>query len=273
MRWWCAATGATWRGEWIAYPGVWAFVASLACLYALIVRRAGVVPRWKLATFTGGLLVLWIALDWPIGTLGAGYLASVHMVQFLLIGMLAPPLLLYGIPDASYRSLERRPRLIGFLRVWTHPVFALVVLLVSMGATHWPVVVDTLMASQIGSFALDMVWLVAGLTFAWPVAAPVPVRPWLNHPVKMGHLLAASVVNTGVFAFLTFTTVPVYEIYELAPPVSALSARDDQLLAGLLMKMGGAPIMFTWMSILFFSWYAESQRDDEATMSASRSAG
>jgi cytochrome c oxidase assembly factor CtaG len=78
----------------------------------------------------------------------------------------------------------------------------------------------------------------------------------------MGHLLAASLLNTGVFAFLTFSELPVYAVYELAPPVSGLSAREDQLLAGLLMKIGGAPILWTWVSILFFSWYRESVRED-----------
>jgi cytochrome c oxidase assembly factor CtaG len=79
----------------------------------------------------------------------------------------------------------------------------------------------------------------------------------------MGHLVAATIVNTGVFAFLAFSRLPVYEVYELAPPVSGLSARDDQLLAGLLMKIGGAPILWTAISILFFRWYREQQREDE----------
>jgi cytochrome c oxidase assembly factor CtaG len=109
-----------------------------------------------------------------------------------------------------------------------------------------------------------MAWLAAGLVFSWPVAAPVPRRPWFNYPLKMGHLLAASVLNTGVFAFLTFSTMPVYAIYELAPPISALSAREDQRLAGLLMKMGGAPILWTWASILFFRWFREDEQERNA---------
>ena len=36
-----------------------------------------------------------------------------------------------------------------------------------------------------------------------------------------------------------------------------------QRVAGLLMKMGGAPIMWTWISILFFRWYRESERDSD----------
>ena len=266
MQWWCAATGAAWDWRWIPYPGVWAFLLVMAGLYAALVRsvraQGHTVGRGKLAFFSAGLLALWVALDWPVGPLGAGYLASVHMGQFLLIAVLAPPLLLNGVPEAAYRRIESWPRLLRLLAVITHPLVALAIFTVSMGFTHWPVVVDTLMASQLGSFALDMVWLGAGLVFSWPVAAPVPERPWMTYPVKMGHLLAASILNTGVFAFLTFSTLPVYAIYELAPPITALTAREDQRIAGLLMKMGGAPILWTWVSILFFRWYRESEKDD-----------
>ena len=31
-----------------------------------------------------GVAILWGATDWPMGALGAGYLASVHMAQYLL---------------------------------------------------------------------------------------------------------------------------------------------------------------------------------------------
>ena len=64
-----------------------------------------------------------------------------------------------------------------------------------------------------------------------------------------------------------------YAIYELAPPVSGLSAREDQLVAGLLMKIGGAPILWTWVSILFFRWYRESEAEDAAPRRATAGAG
>lgn len=273
MQWWCAASGAAWEWRWIPYPGVWAFLAVLVVGYATLVRsvrgEGGSVGRGHVVSFGAGILALWVALDWPVGPLGAGYLASVHMGQFLLIGMLAPPLLLHGIPGGAYRRLERRPSLMRLLGVVTHPVVALVTLTVIMGVTHWPLVVDALMPTQLGSFALDMMWLGAGLVFSWPVAAPIPERPWLTYPVKIGHLLAAMILNTGVFAFLTFSDLPVYAIYELAPPVSGLTAREDQRLAGLLMKVGGAPILWTWVSVLFFRWYRESESDGAAEVQPS----
>ena len=93
-------------------------------------------------------------------------------------------------------------------------------------------------------------------------AAPEPARAWLQEPAKVGYLIVATLVNTGVFAYLTFSPLPLYATYELAPPISALSTRDDQLLAGLFMKMGGAVILWTAISILFFRWFRKSEAEE-----------
>jgi copper(I)-binding protein len=131
-----------------------------------------------------------------------------------------------------------------------------------MAWTHWPPVVDTLMVTQSGSFLLDLVWLLSGLVFWWPVIAPRPERRWLHDPGKVGYLIVATLVNTGVFAYLTFSPLPLYSTYELAPPVIGISTRDDQLLAGLLMKMGGAVILWTAITIIFFRWVGRSEREE-----------
>ncbi|MBW3535244.1 MAG: cytochrome c oxidase assembly protein [Gemmatimonadetes bacterium] len=275
MQWWCAAQGVPWTWEWQPYPGVWLFIAALGVGYALL-RRGGAArdreapdaaamapppgPHGSPAAFGAGLLVLWIALDWPVGALGAGYLASVHMVQFLLIALLAPPLLLLGVPHHAYRTFDARGG--PGLRAATHPLTTLAAFTGVMALTHWPPLVDALMVDQLGSFALDTVWLTSGILFWWPVVAPVPDRPWLRQPLKMGYLIAATVLNTGVFAYLTFSGMPLYATFELAPPVSGLSTRDDQLVAGLLMKMGGAVILWTSITILFFRWVAQQEQED-----------
>lgn len=278
LQWWCAAQGTPWTWEWQAYPGVWAFMLLLAGGWQVLARRTdglgggtgeggpagstgGPGGPWA---FWSGWALLWVALDWPVGALGASYLASVHMVQFLVIALVVPPLLILGTPRGAFPLLERRPGVRRALSVFTHPVPALVLFAAVMGLTHWPPVVDTLMASQLGSFALDMAWLGAGLVFWWPVAAPLPARPWFGFPLKMGYLFLATVVNTAPFIFLLFSRYPVYATYELAPPVPGITSREDQVLAGLLMKMGGAVVLWTAITILFGRWWLLSEGEDRA---------
>lgn len=256
MQWWCSARPTAWDWSWQAYPGVWLFVALLGAVYLFGVRRAagGTVPPRRRNAFLAGLLLLWIALDWPIGALGAGHLASIHMVQYLLIALLAPPLLLLGVPDRAWTRLGAS-RAGPLLRLATHPLLTLAMFGVVVYWTHLPGVVDALMATQLGSFVLDVAWLLGGLLFWWPVVAPVPERPRFPHGLKMGYLFLATVINTLPYGFLTFAELPFYGIYELAPPVAGISTREDQQIAGLLMKMGGGLILWTAITILFFRWF------------------
>lgn len=267
MQWWCAAQGVPWEWSWRPYPGVWAFVLLVAAGYVWLRRRtppprdearSAAFDEARSAAFAAGLVVLWIALDWPVGALGAGYLASVHMVQFLLIALGAPALLLYGVPPDILRRAVELPALGRTIRIVTHPLAALLLFHAIVVATHWPAAVDRLMASQAGSFALDMAWLAGGTIFWWPVVCPVPERRF-PYPLKIGYLILATVIGTLPFAFLTFAELPFYATYELAPPVSGISARTDQRMAGILMKLGGGAILWSAIAVLFFRWWKASE--------------
>ncbi len=268
LQWWCSAQTAAWSWAPRPFPGVWLLVALLAGLFWTLRRAAGEAApgyrgsadrrrRWA---WLGGVLALWIALDWPVGAL-AGYLASVHMLQYLLTALVAPPLLLLGVPDGAWRRLASRPGAIRFLRFLTHPLIALAIFQLILFYTHLPSVVDRLMVTPLGSFAIDTLWLAGGLVFWWPVVAPVPTRPRFGYPLKMGYLFLATVLNTMPYAFLTFGELPFYGVYELAPPVGLLGPHQDQQVAGLLMKVGGGLILWTAITIQFFLWYG---REGEA---------
>lgn len=263
MQWWCAARAGPWEWTWTPYPGVWLFLLALVGGRALLLRRTdGSAATRRSWIFVAGVVALWLALDWPLGPLGAGYLASAHMVQFLLIALVAPPLLLLGTPLDAIRSLRPPRPLRRVASTLARPLPALVFFGVTMAWTHWPPVVDTWMNSQIGSFALDTAWLIGGLVFWWPVVAPRPL-PWFGLPAKIGYLVIATIANTGLFMYLTYAQLPLYAIYELAPPVPWLGTRDDQVLAGILMKAGGGGVLWIAATILFGRWYLESSNDDD----------
>jgi putative membrane protein len=240
------------------------FIAILVWAYARLVR-GGATSAAERIRFGSGVLLLWIALDWPVGALGSGYLASVHMVQFLLIALAAPPLLISGLPAAAL-GRPGRGRRFRILTWWTRPLIALLVFHAMVVATHWPGVVDGLMGSQVGSLALDLTWLTGGLVFWWPVVSPRPHRPRFPPGMRVGYLILSTVLMTLPYVFLTFAELPFYATYELAPRVGTLSARDDQRLAGLIMRIGGGAILWTAAGILFWLWYREEDREERPRM-------
>lgn len=270
MQWWCSAQGIAWTWSWRPYAGVWIMVLALAFWYWRSYRRAvrewdGRNPRLRRARVVAaiaGILLFWIALDWPVGTLGAGYLASIHMVQFFLIALIVPALFVYGWPPARPPVAEGESGAGAWstiVRALTHPAVALVVFDAVVVATHAPPVVDSLMASQAGSFALDMAWLVAGTLFWWPIiGGPFGHAP-LRTPMNIAYIFASSLSHTGVSMYLLLARFPVYSTYELAPPISGISKLGDQELAGGLMLIAGAAIVLGTISVLFFRWQGEME--------------
>jgi putative membrane protein len=258
MTWWCSATGLPWSGGWIAYPGVWLFVAALGLGY----WRWGRDPSDPRATvwFLVGLAILWAALDWPLGAL-SGYLASAHTGQLILIAMAAPGFLLSGCRPRLAR-IEATSRVGRTLRWLTHPLPAFIGYNLILLVTHVPDVVDLLMAKQLGSFAIDLLWLLGGLFLWWPVVAPAPLRR-LSPPLQMAYLFVQTIPATLPAAFLVFADYPLYQLYELAPRVTtALTPGYDHQVAGLLMKIVGDPVIWVGIGVVFFKWAHAERRAD-----------
>jgi cytochrome c oxidase assembly factor CtaG len=264
MQWWCSATALEWSWVWRAYPGVWILMALAAGLYWRALQGArgrGPVGARQPILFTIGLLVLWAMLDWPVGALGAGYLLSVHTVQYVMATLIAMPLLMLGVPGTAWPS-RRSSRVGGVLYAMAHPVLGLGIYAAMMAATHVPVVTDTLMKTQTGSLAIDLAWLVGAFAMWWPVVAPAEyVR--IPPAVQIGYLFAATIPPTIPAAFMVFADYPIYGLYELAPRVHGIASGTDQKTAGVIMKGASDPLLWIAMAVAFFRWQrleAEAER-------------
>jgi putative membrane protein len=262
MQWWCSATGQPWSWAWKAYPGVWLFVALLGACYWRANRRA---PRpltpAGLAWFLTGLGSIWIALDWPIGALGAGYLASFHTITYILLSFIAPPCLILGLSEGVIGQALAAPRLGRLLRFAGRPWIAMGAFNGIVLITHVPGVVDTLMVRQSGALLIDLGWLLGGLLLWWPVMGPSPEVVRLQRPMKMAYLFLSTLAPIIPSAFLTFADYPLYATYELAPRIfPVLTAQQDQQVAGLLMKLvGDLPVWFGF-GVIFFRWAREGEQ-------------
>lgn len=258
IQWWCSARGAPWDGSWQAYPGVWLFVIAVGALFwALRVKPSNgqTLKPSNLQTLSipVGVLLLWLTLDWPVGPLGAGYLAWIHSVQFLMLAMVIPPLLLLGLDRDRIASLLSRHAIFeGVLRRITQPLFAIVLFAVTMVLTHLPSIVDALMATQLGAFLLDLAWLVVGTIFWWPVIVRMPQRAHFPPLVQMLYLFFGTQPHLYIAMWLLAADYPSYGTYELAPRITSLSALTDQQIAGALMLAFGATYVLGAITVLFF---------------------
>ena len=253
VQWWCSARGAPWDGSWQAYPGVWLFVIAVGALFWNL-RTQHPSPRiGKIYAYPLSLILLWLTLDWPVGPLGAGYLAWVHSVQFLMLAMIVPPLLLVGLDRERVASFLARHRVFdAIMRRLTQPLFAIILFAVTMVLTHLPRIVDALMVSQLGAFLLDVAWLAVGLIFWWPVVIRIPERTHFPPLVQILYLFFGTQPHLYIAMWLLAADYPAYGTYELAPRITSVSALIDQQIAGALMLGFGATYVLGVITVLFF---------------------
>ncbi len=262
LSWWCAQLSEPWTWSWRAYPGVWLAVLALAVPYLRALRRrrrtSGPDPdlRRRTVRYLGGVLAVWVASDWPLGLLGASYLASAHMLQFILYTMVAAPLLLLGTPEWMARRVLSRLRAYRLVSRLSRPLVAGISFNAMLVLTHAPWTTDTFRANQALSLLMDVAWLAGGLLVWLPIVSPLPELVRLDYGGKMAYLfLAAGVVPVLPAGFLTFAEFPLYSTYELAPRVfDGLAAGQDQAMAGLTMKIAPIPIVWGAMLVMMMRW-------------------
>ena len=265
MSWWCAASTKPWTWSPQIYVGIWLLMGATLLAYfggASKARSAGwfTTSRKQKTLFTVGILVLWGASDWPLGTLGAGYLASAHMAQFILYTMAAIPLILLGVPAEMFRRTLAGLRLTSATRFLSKPLVAAATFNIIMVTTHSPPVTDFLRGSQTGSFAMDLLWIVGAVALWLPLISPIESHRLSSYPGKMVYLfVTVGIVVIVPSAALIITEEPMYLTYELAPSVlSSWSALEDQQFAGVIMKLGATPIVWGAILAMFIRWTNES---------------
>ncbi|MCY4614828.1 MAG: cytochrome c oxidase assembly protein [Chloroflexi bacterium] len=270
MEWWPVANGEAWTWAWRAYPAVWLFIATLGGAYVLLVRaeqerarlrgEAGV-EGWRVGLFASGLALLWVSLDWPLGAMAAGYLATANAAQDLLVTLGAAPLMLLGLPPS--RDRPRQPlSLAGRVRsLLGQPIIAAVVFGVILMVTHLPGVVDALRPHALGSFAITSAWLLSAVVLWTPLAGPLAGRHRLPYFGALVFLAVPFVFPKIAGAFFVFADRPLYEVYTNAPRMfDDVSAMQDQHAAGFVLWVIGSLMVVAALGALFRRWYTEDRR-------------
>jgi putative membrane protein len=216
--------------------------------------RAGVpfLPAWRAVSFLSGLFTVWIALASPIDALN-GLVLTAHMLQHMLLMMVAPPLLLLGaplipmargLPGAATRRMAGRllnwPAAERLGRTVTHPVAGALLMAAVMFGWHMPIPYELALRSDPWHEAEHASFFLASLMFWWPVVLPWPSRGQWPRWAMVPYLLLADLQNTALSAVLAFSDRVLYPSYADAPRLFRLSALEDQVAAGAFMWVAGS---------------------------------
>ena len=238
--------------------------AYLACVGPLRGRFVGSVPvpRWQVQTFLLGVLMLFFALVSPLDTLGDRYLLTAHMIQHLLITLVAPPLLLIGTPRWLLRPLLRLPFALPIGRAITKPLVTFLAFNITFALWHVPRYYEAALHNQAVHILEHITFFVTATLTWWPIFSPLDELPRLPEPLQCLYLFGESLPPTILGALITFPDYVLYPTYDAAPRVWGLSPLADQQIGGLIMWIPGALVFFTVLSVVFLRWLG---RDEHGT--------
>lgn len=270
--------------------GGWLYLRGVAALW----RHAGhgrVIDRWQVWAFLGGMASLVVALVSPLDALGAA-LFSAHMVQHIILFLIAPMLLALARPAIAlswalpqpYRKrllplMHRQGGVRGAQSLLSNPVLIWMIFTGVLWIWHVPAMYDAALRSDLVHHAEHLTFLVAAFLFwSWLL------RSSAGRQVQGGLAVLfvfTSVMQSGLLgAILTFANFSLYAGHAPYTEAWSLTALEDQQLAGLIMwvPMG---LWFTATTIfVFIMWLRDADRSvrrwesqfDEPTAPATGSA-
>jgi putative membrane protein len=210
--------------------------------------------------FYGGVLLLLVASSWPVHDIAEQRLFMFHMTEHVLLALVVPPLLLVGTPTWLMEVFVAP--ILPVLKVVTRPIFTLVFFNAWLAFIHVPSVVEAMLTNNLVHFLAHAVLFLSAILMWWPVLDPIPETKSLAPFGKMGYLFLQSLVPTIPASFMTLGETPLYHIYTTFPRMWGIDVMTDQIIAGLIMKIGGGLILWIAIGWVFFSWYADEQKQE-----------
>jgi cytochrome c oxidase assembly factor CtaG len=252
---------------WQFAPIVTSIVVILAGLYlwgvVRVARRhpARPWPAWRTGLFLGGLAVVVLATQSGIGAYD-DLLFWDHMVQHLMLLMVAPPLLIFGQPITLLLHASRNPlhnwakrvlrsRVASFL---TWPVFGCVAYTVAVTAAHLTGLANLVERNQVVHNAEHALFLIIGYLFFLPILGREPIRWRLTYPVRFIILVLIMPVDTFTGLMLGYASAGAPGIPTGPRPAWAPAPLSDLHLGGAVMWIGGDGIMFGLMMLVYVMW-------------------
>ncbi|HEY4025065.1 MAG TPA: cytochrome c oxidase assembly protein [Candidatus Dormibacteraeota bacterium] len=252
---------------WPFDPTVYAGLLGLWFGHAWLARDRDL-PRIATLYFGLGLLCIWLALETPVDVISDHYLDSVHMFQHVLLGVVAPPLLLLGLNRQMAGVLVRVPG----VRAVTEPVAAQVLSAVVMIGWHIPVLYDATLYSDALHVLEHVAFIAGGVLFWWPVIGATAAHcRWRMSPMaQLLYLFIGTFPQDAVALALQFSRTPFYEFYTHVPRlVPGLDPVTDQTTAGAILMLFGKSSYFIGAAVVFLRWFnTEFQADLESAARA-----
>ena len=205
-----------------------------------------------------------------------------HMIQHLMLIMIAPPLLVLGQPVTLLLHASRNPlhtwakrvvrsRVATFL---TCPPFVLVLYAATIAVTHLTGLMGVVRTNPALHNAEHALYLIVGYLFFLPVLGSEPIRWRLSYPIRFVMLVVAMPVDTFTGLVLGTENTPIKGMTTAMRPPGSPDPVADLHAGGAVMWIGGDAIMLGFMMLVFLMWaHADRVGDGQPGLAGNRAHG
>lgn len=225
--------------------------------------------RARVASWIAAVLVIFFSLNGPLHEWADGYLFSAHMVQHLILMLLMPPLLIWGLPHWLIRRALEVPGVLRTARFLTHPGIAFVAYNLVFIFWHFPNWYNLALLDHNVHIVQHLTFMAVAVMMWWPIMSPVEELQRIpTGPLLMAWIFLFGIPGTVVSALITLSDDILYTYYAAAPRITGLTPLDDQRLGGLIMWIPGMLVFWVAITAVFFRWtsyeYRSWKEDPEA---------
>jgi putative membrane protein len=246
--------------------GAWYWRGSRRTALRAVGRRARRRVPWRGISFATGLVTIVAALDSPLERL-ADDLFWAHMLQHVLLMLVAAPLIVLGAPWLPFwrplplglrrtlaRGIAKSPScswLRRVARVVARPRVTWILFNGDLAAWHVPAAYELTLRSGAVHYAEHVSFLVLGMLFWIQLLDSTPFRAQLAPFGRVVYVAAGSVASWLLAVVLMLATSPFYPAqYAGHHGISALA--DQQIAAGVMLGPGSIPyaiVVFYWLYV------------------------
>jgi cytochrome c oxidase assembly factor CtaG len=230
-------------------------VALIALIGAALLLSPASREGARRAYAISGLAVLLLAVCSPLAGLAQGGLFAAHMLQHVLIGAVAPLLVLLALPRAVPGATPRRwwARLL-------HPGIAFALWVTSTIVWLAPGVHHHVLDDQAIWILQQVSFFAFGIVLWAPVTERLtPAPSWFGSAAKCGYMLGVWVVGVITANIYWFSGTAFYSSHTAAAEAWGIGPLQDQANAGTVMLLTHCAIAFTAIAVLFARQAREQQ--------------
>ena len=285
--------------EYFSFADLWSplfmvFMLLIIAGYLLVVGpfsekfAEGEPPVWwgKKTMFITGVFMLYLAQGGPVSLLG-NMMFTFHMLTMALSYLVAPPLIILGMPTWLWRALLRVNPFLR-LRLLANPIVAAVLFNGLFSFYHIPAIHDYVMLHFNVHRLYYIVLFLSAMLMWWTLLNPLPEKIKGSSLGKMGYIFLNMILLTPACGLIIFAAQPMYATYSdpdiwakamgycISGDTSVLlesfggptffnlmSPLVDQQVGAILMKFVQEITFVSMLAYIFYHWYRNENREED----------